>query len=284
MKPTIIYNDKLVKNEDKFTDAFYSRFQLKPHTLELDDKIKKTYQFPTFYGDVTVAIGIFTCSYEKAYAMMPHKDMKPVILKPGKAIVIFSCYEYKNVLGIPPYNEIAMTIPIQVGAKINIPALPMIMSNAFKKFGYYVFSMPVTSLENNIRGHKIWGLPKVVEEIDIVTKDGNCVTTAYDEGKPYFELSVPMTGKPKLFDVRSNLYSRLDNELLQAETCFKGDFLVGKTYDASKGPCLKIFDTKSGNVLKALEIDEKPFQFRYAEHMTACFDLPKSDYKAPFKF
>jgi len=31
--------------------------------------------------------------------------------------------------------------------KLNVPILPMI-TNGFKNFGYYVFSMPVTSLEN----------------------------------------------------------------------------------------------------------------------------------------
>lgn len=284
MKPTFEYNESLLKNDSLFKDSFYSRFKLKPFTLQLDDQIQKTYQFPTFYGDVTVAIGIFTCSYDNAKAMMPHPEMKPVILKPGKAMVIFSCYEYKNVLGIPSYNEIAMTIPVMVAPKMNIPALPMVLSDWFKEFGYYVFSMPVTSLENQIRGHKIWGLPKVVEEIDIHQKNGKCVTVAKDsDGKPYFELTVPMTGKKKAFDVTSNLYSKFDNRLVQAETNFKADFFVGKDYNPAE-PCLKIYDTPAGKVLKNLEIDAKPFQFRYAEHMTACFDLPNVAYKAPFKF
>lgn len=283
MKPTTKYNDQLVKNEDKFEDAFYKRFTLRPFTLQLDDKIAKTYQFPTFYGDVTVAMAIFTCSYAKAQAMMPHPKMKPVMLKPGKAIIAFSCYEYKNVLGIPPYNEIAMTIPVQIDPKVNIPALPMIMSKLFKKFGYYVFSMPVTSLENQLRGTKIWGLPKVVEEIDIKQEDNICTTLAKDStGKPYLELRIPMSGKKKAFDVNSNLYSRLGDRLIQAETNFKADFNVSKTVD---GPSIKIFDdSESGKVLRNLEIDEKAFQFRYAEHMTACFDLPKDDYVQPFKF
>ena len=50
----------------------------------------------------------------------------------------------------------------------------------FKKKGYYVFSMPVTSLENQIRGTTIWGLPKVVEEIDIATDSDRCRTVARD--------------------------------------------------------------------------------------------------------
>jgi hypothetical protein len=30
-----------------------------------------------------------------------------------------------------------------------------------------VFGMPVTSRENQLRGNKLWGLPKVTQQIDI---------------------------------------------------------------------------------------------------------------------
>lgn len=286
MKATRQYDAEMLKNEHLFRDPFYSRFNLRPFDLQLDDDITKTYQFPTFYGDVTTAIGIFTCSSKKAKEMMPHPKMKPVILMPGKALVIFSCYEYKNVMGIPGYNEIAMTIPIMVDPKVNVPILPMVMDGAFKKFGYYVFSMPVTSYENQLRGLGIWGLPKVVEDIDIYDDNKNCVTVAMeDDGSKYFELRVPKCGKPTDFDVTSNLYSVLDNKLLQAETNFKAVFNVNKSsVIASNESWLKLYDTPRGRILKNLEIDEKPFQFRYAEHMTACFDLPNPNYTGPFKF
>jgi hypothetical protein len=229
-----------------------------------------------FYSSTWCMISYIFQSKRRLYGPTP--ALRPVLLTPGKAITIFSCYEYKNVMNVPPYNEIAMTIPVMAGKGINVPALPMLFGNLFKRFGYYVYSMPVTSLENQIRGRKIWGLPKVVEQIDITHSDGKCTTTAYDaDGKPYFEFWAPETGKAKHFDVASNLYSVLDGKLLQAQTCFKADFAVNKKLGVS---CLKVFDdSPSGKVLKDLEIDDKPFQTRYAEHMTACFDLPNPDFK-----
>jgi len=285
MKATREYNKDLVKNEHLFKDPFYSRFKLRPGKLRLDEETTKTYQFPTFYGDVTTAIAIFTCSYKKAKELMPHAKIKPVTLMPGKALVIFSCYEYKNVLGIPGYNEIAMTIPVMVDPKVNIPILPMVMDNVFKKFGYYVFSMPVTSYENQLRGLGFWGLPKVVEDIDIFEENKECVTVARDgNGSKYFELRVPMGGKTTEFDVTSNLYSVLNKDLLQAETNFKASFNVNKANKiASDKEWLKLYDTPRGKILKNLEIDDKPFQFRFAKGMTACFDLPNEKYNAPFK-
>jgi len=248
--------------------------------LELRDGVSKTYNFPTFYGDVTCAIAIFLCDYGRAEAIMPQPSMKPVKMPGGRSVVLISCYEYKNVMNLAPYNEIAMTIPIMVNAGYVPPLLPLIMD--FKKKGYYVFSMPVTSLENQIRGAKIWGLPKIVEEIDISTEGSHCTTIARDEnGEVYFELTVPKTGSIKHFDETGYVYSMLDGQLVKSQTNFKGDFtvdtnpsLLWKKGQRAETPVLKLGTSSRAEDLKALQIEEVAFQFRYAESMNSCFDLP----------
>ncbi len=294
MKPTIEFDGTLLDNDDLFQDPFYKRFSLRhaPKPLQLNEKVSKNYKFPTFYGDVTCAIGIFLCNYEKAQAIMPHPDIKPVKMTRGRSLVAFSCYIYNDVMNVAPYNEIAMTIPIMVKPGWNPGVLPMVMSNAFKKFGYYVFSMPVTSLENRIRGRKIWGLPKDVREIDIFEKDGDCVTVAKEEsGETYFELKVPTSGTPTEFDVSSYLYSRLDDQLLQSQTCFKGKFNVNKYMGQllkkdtePDRPYLTLGNTQSAYILQDLEIEKHPFQFRFAKGMTACFDLQNPNFQSPVTF
>ncbi|HOO57383.1 MAG TPA: acetoacetate decarboxylase family protein [bacterium] len=291
MEVTGTYDSTVLDNADLFNDPFYKRFKLRPRELKLDENISKTYNFPTFYGDVTVMIGIFLCSRSKAKKMMLHPDIEPVVMTPGKSPVVFSCYIYNNVMGVAPYNEIAMTIPILVKPKINVPILPLLNDKAFKEFGYYVFSMPVTSKENMIRGHKLWGLPKVVQEIDIFEKDGDCFCTCKEEsGEQYFEMRVPTTGTPTEFDVSSYLYSRLGDDFLQSETCFKANFNVNKymkqllVKNKPAKPFLKLGDTPSGRLLRDLEIEDQPIQTRFAKHMTACFDLPNEGFKPPIKF
>jgi len=283
----------LLNNARDFDSDFYRRFRLRTaaRPLRLTDTISKDYLFPTFYGDVVCAMGIFLCSYEKAAALMPHPLVKPVRMPRGRAVVAFSCYEYRKVLGVAPYNEIAMTIPVLVDPGVNLPVLPMIL-DVFENFGYHVFSMPVTSLENRTRGHEIWGLPKEVQRIDIEEQQGLVTTRAFEEsGEPYFELSVPTAGKPQLFDVTSNLYSRLGNDFLQSETNFRAVFNVNKYMDLlwkkGKRPdrdWLVLHDTPCGRVLKGLEIEPHPFQFRFAANMSSCFDLPNVGFTSAVSF
>ncbi len=294
MKPTYEIDPELLDNRKAFHGEFFSRFSLRTarEPLELTDGIKKSYLFPTLYGDVSCAIGIFLCSYEKARELMLHPSIKPVRMPRGRALVIFSCYVYRNVLGVPPYNEIAMTIPVLVKPRLDVPVLPMLVP-IFKSFGYFVFSMPVTSLENQLRGRKIWGLPKVVQEIDVTETDTEMVTEAFEEGsgERYFRLRVPKAGKATRFDVASHLYSRLGDALLQSTTCFMGTFNVNKYPEVlwrrgkkASVPSLEIGDTSSGRLLQQLQIEEQPFQFRYAANMASCFDLPNSSYVAPLRF
>lgn len=288
MKPNYKTEPQLLDNQNRFTDPFFQRFQLRKRDqpLLLEDGTEKDYSFPTFYGNVTCAMAIFQCNYQAAKQLLPHPAMEPVKGTRGRAIVAFSCYEYKEVLGIPPYNEIAMTIPVMVHAGYHPPLLPLVM-DAFKKQGFYVFSMPVTSHENTQRGHKIWGLPKVTEEITIETQDGHCTTEAFDEqGNSYFKLKVPTDGKPKHFDETGYLYSVLDDELLKSQTNFKGDFnvqmrlkhLFGKSA-AGSGPWLQLGDSPRADVLKQLQLEQEPFQFRYCPGMNSCFDLAEQRWK-----
>jgi hypothetical protein len=282
MKPNTRIEPGLIDNTDRFTDPFFQRFDPRPapEPLALTDEISKTYRFPTFYGDVTCAMAVFLCNYERALASLPHPSMRPVKMPGGRAVVLITCAEYKNVMNINPYNEIAMTIPIMVDAGWSPPLLPLIMD--FKKMGYYVFSMPVTSLENQIRGTTIWGLPKVVEEIDISTEGDVCTTVARDDnGDVYFELAVPRAGSVKKFDETGYLYSVLDGELLKSRTCLKGDFTVTSRLDLmwKKGqraevPALKLGDSPRTDALRALELEEVAFQYRFCPSMNSCFDLP----------
>lgn len=284
---------EILANEDRFGDTFFKRFQLRYREapLRLSAEVERRYLFPTFYGDVTCAQAIFMCNYDKAQALLPHPSLKAVRMPGNRSLVALACYIYRNVMHVGPYNEIAMTIPVMLDPRVNVPVLPM-LTPWFKNFGYYVFNMPVTSKENCIRGNSLWGLPKVVHDIDITMANGLCETRARDEeGNDYLQLRVPMTGKPQNFDVQAHIYSRLGTQFLQSETYFKANFNINKNMGVllkkNKPATEQYFSLGKGKFadqLRALEMEPLPLQLRFAEHLNACFDLPNADFQAPFSF
>ena len=288
MKATWDIPQEMLDNRTLFNNDFYKRFTLRKalQPLQLNESVTKDYLFPTFYGDVNCAVAVFMCSYEKAAALIAEQlspMIVPVKMTKGRALVAFSCYEYKNVMGVRPYNEIAIAIPVMVDPCCNVPVLPMI-TDSFSRFGYYIAGMPVTSKENTIRGRGIWGLPKVTQDIDIYREDGNRIVKAMDnKGDVYLSLKISMDGIPTEFDVSSFLYSQRGGRLLQNRTDFRATFNVKKNMHLlfrkgakAENPCIELGDTSFAPMLKRLDIEEIPFQTRYAEHMSACFDLPNA--------
>lgn len=283
METNRIISEHLLANEKQFEDDFFKRFYLRnrDQPLQLTDSIAKDYRFPTFYADASCAMAIFHCDYDAAKAMMPDTSMEPVKMTKGRALVIFSCYEYRNVMNVAPYNEIAMTIPVVADGGLNLPVMTMLLGDKLKSFGYYVFHMPVTSLENRIRGRQIWGLPKDVERIEIKQDQQFSTVKASLEGQaPYLELQIPVQGGSQVFDVKSNLYSVLNDERLTSATQFKGNFSVNKNMGSlfKKGSTqnstqIKIGQGPMADKLRALKIEGEAFQFRYSPSINACFDL-----------
>ena len=284
MKITTEFNADLLDNNDKFTDDFFGRFTPVKRKVQLGDVMEKEYSFPTFYGDVTCAQAIFLCSYDAALKLMPHEKVKPIRARKDRAVLAIACYEYKNVMGIPPYNEIALMIAVDVDKAKNPVLMPLIKNNYS---GYYVFSMPVTSYENCLRGNHIWGLPKVTEEIDVDTSGDEAVIVCRDENnKEYFRLRVPKKGKPTAMDETTFLFSKHDGEINKAQTSFVGNFAITKNMGvllnpkkSPDNPYLTLADSPSGKAISDLDISPMPLQLRYAEHMNACFDYYDESYE-----
>ena len=278
MKITSEFDKTLLQNDDRFTNEFFNQFPLTKRKVRLGDVMEKEYNFPTWYGDVTCAQAIFLCSYKAALKMMPHEKIVPIRARKDYAIVGIACYEYKNVLGIPPYNEIALTIAVDVDKPKSSVLLPLITNNYS---GYYVFSMPVTSRENCLRGNHIWGLPKVTHEIDIDTSGAEALVCARDEeGNEYFRLRVPKEGKPTPMNEVTYLFSKLNGEINRAQTAFKADFAITKNMGVLLNPgkkpdkpYLELDGSPYGKAIAGLGIEPMPLQLRYAEHMNACFDF-----------
>lgn len=284
--PVLTLNADLVENGQEFQSDFYRKFKLRhakvPLCIDEKNSISKNYFFPTLYGDVTVSIAMFFCSLEAARKLMPKAEMKPVNMGLGRSLVIISTYHYAKVRGIAPYNEIGMSIPVMVGANQLLPALPLLLPN--KSLGYYVFSMPVTTLENKIRGLKLWGLPKVVQEINLHPEGDEYVTVANDSvGEKYLELRVPTNGNITPTNQGTTLYSVKDEAIHRSTSETFGNFAITKFNRTilTKGITPKqnylwIGSGPSAKILRDLTIEPQPFQTRFGTHISSTFDLPNS--------
>jgi hypothetical protein len=284
MYPTSDIPPGLLDNAAAFGDAFFSGLVLRgaPTPLVVNGR-EKPYLFPTLYADVRCAVAIFHCSRAAAKAYASERlgtEVEPPIMLGGRAIVAVSCYEYRSVSGVRPYNEIAVAIPLRLGSRAGLPVLGAFAQAADS--GYLIAAMPVTSEENRLRGEHFWNLPKRARRIDIEEDEESCAFLSYaaDGSTLDMSLRVPKSGKPKRFDVRSAIFTRKDGKLLRSPTAFAGDFSVRLNAATllsprrSASPCLVLGSGEASEALRAIGAEEVPLQTRYARAMNSLFDLP----------
>ncbi len=270
----------LLDNRQAFDTPFFQQFQLRhaPEPLDLGEGIHKNYLFPTLYTHVVQSTALFSADYAAVAKKLPTDRLKPVSVGLGRTVVAFSSYEYRTVLGIPGYREVAIAVPVVPSQAFAPPLLPLLKSN-WKGLGFYILSMPVTSLENRKRGRQIWGLAKDLERIDLEEEGPNMVTRVYDQGgQQYLRFSVATQGDAQTFQSTTDLYSVLDGEILTSRAQGVGDMQVTQQRTAmwgfGSGARLEIGTGPKADFLRELGIHPVPFETRYAPQVSSMFDLP----------
>lgn len=286
MKATRQVPAELFDNETEFNSSFFKQFDLikRQPALDLGEGIVKDYKFPTFYGDTECVQVGFLCDYDAAQKLMPSPELKPLNMLNGRSLVIIAAYRYNKVLNVVPYNEIAVTIPVLKQPALNLPILPLLKPN-YKNFGFYVLDMPVTSLENQIRGTEIWGLPKTVNDIEINSSDKNISVNANNsQGEDYLQLTLPIPDKTEDLKLQNQLFSFLNNQMLQsenkAEALFKSKKNLAQLLSSNNktslddSPYISLGNCAEANRLRQLKLYGEPLMIRYTDKMEASFSLP----------
>jgi hypothetical protein len=287
MNPSFDIPKNLVDNGGAFSSSYFSSLELRPakDPLIVDGEVKD-YLFPTLYADVRCAQAILHCSYAAAKDVLT-EALGPEALPPrmlgGRAIVAISCYEYRCVRGVRPYNEIAIAIPVRLNGSSGAPVLGAFSGGPDS--GYHIVSMPVTSDENRQRGHHFWNLPKITRRIDFEEGEGRCRFDSYNQdGEIDISLTVPTEGKVKHMSVTSFLATKKDGRVMRNPTAFDGDFAVvldAATLVGAKAgkAALSLGAGEASDVLRRLGAELRPLQTRYAASMNSYFDLPRGAHK-----
>ena len=155
-----------------------------------------TIDLPVEYYDWTFINTAFPAPLDKVKRILPTEKLQPILLLPGITLVQIGAFEYRRIKGVAPYNELAVSIPVQYEPKSNYPCKPIIhyplfYPEKYSRFGMYIHKLPVTTQEALTFGKDIWGFPKTVDEI------------AFQEAATYRQCTMLSNGKEELsFEVK----------------------------------------------------------------------------------
>ncbi len=286
MQPQLNIPRQLLKNSHFFEDDFFkSRPLTCPETdLLLPNGQLRRYQFPTYFNDVTFNAGVFFANYKKICEQLP-VSLKPVSVPGGRAMVIFASYHYGQIHEMPGYNEVIVMVPV-LHKSISIPLIPPLLNN-YPGMGYYILALPMTNLENQLRGQQFWGLPKSLHNVDIDQKEQGSLTRIKSDDTLDFEFSVTNKGIIKNLEKRNFIYAMKDDQLIRFESHFSGAIAGTTNWSAlfrRSGPApvnqgdLIFGGSALGRKLKNLDIAATAFQTRHCANLKSCLYLPREDF------
>jgi hypothetical protein len=216
---------------------------------------------PVFYYDNFSMQAIYTASTKKILKYIPHHDMHPMELVPGRSLVVFTAYEYRK-SDIGKYNEFAISVMIKWGGKA-IPGLTMLNKMISGNLSGYVWHLPVTTEAARYGGVVLYGLPKFIADIDF-KKDDQSVECELSEGKNRilnFRGKILKTFKGKISRIKS--YS-IKDEIPLVTNIHTNQIEFAKSSDKNSAR-IEIGDNHAiCRELKDIDLSKDPFFYQYS--------------------
>ncbi len=141
---------------------------------------KKPFKLPVFYRDNTSITVIYTASTKKIRGLLPDPLMHPAELRPGRALIAFTAFEYRDT-DIDPYNEFSIAPLISYGKK-KIPGLALVPQMMTGNAEAYVWHLPVTTEIARYGGVELYNYPKFLASISF-TRDARAIRCELGEKK-----------------------------------------------------------------------------------------------------
>lgn len=166
-------------------------------------------KLPVFYYDTTSITAIYTASTSMVKKLLPLPQMTPVELLPGRSLVVFTAFEYRQT-DIDPYNEFSMAFPITYN-KPQIPFFTAATQMLRRCFSAYVWQLPVTTEVARIGGVDLYGYPKFLADIEFHKENHRIHCNVAENGNNILSMSGNLLPTTRGKITRFITYSVLDS-------------------------------------------------------------------------
>ena len=232
-----------------------------------------TFELPILYFRDDFFGLYFAADFKKIKALMPSKNLYPITLPNGKAIIVIVAANYIDT-SIGSYGEIPVVIPAVYGKKPwpGTNLLPALMEGGYPGFGTLVQHLPVTSADARDAGRGIWGYTKFIADMEFSITPEYMQCTMKESEKLILSLRVARQG----FNIKDKkpmiTFSVKNNQLIKTVIPQKS---VKRVSLRPKGSFLKLGDHEVAKSISDLGISSKPFMSIYFNERSGI--LPKGE-------
>ncbi len=216
------------------------------------------FDLPIFYYRDDLFLGFFSADIKKVKEALPSKHLHPVILSPGRTVVVIGAFYYIDT-SIGPYGEIPVGIPV-VWKKPAAPFIPALLENYYPGFGIFVTHLPVTEIIARDAGRAVWNYPKFVADMRFKNTPEYISVDMEEEGKYVLGLKVDKRG----ILVKDNrplvTYTEKNGKIIKTVIPVKGIYMTCIRPGSGR---LDLGNHSVSQTIKELGVGKHPFVTRY---------------------
>ena len=146
-----------------------------------------TRRLPYLYYDVLAIAAVYTASANRVRRLLPHADLLPIELVPGRCLVAFAGFEYRKTSGTP-YNEFNISFLVSHRRR-PIPLVTLARALASRVYPSYVWQLPVTTEHARAGGVDLFGYPKFIADIQFFQDTNRVECTLADAGSEILRMT-----------------------------------------------------------------------------------------------
>lgn len=217
-------------------------------------------KLPVFYYDNTSMTAVFTASTRKVRELLPDARMHPLELLPGRCVVSFSAFEYRDT-DIDPYNEFSIAFLISYDRR-PLPTAGLLRGMLNRSFEAYVWKLPVTTEIARWGGVELYGYPKFLADIDFTRTPDSLECSLAENGRQVLTLTGQALKTAPAKRLRYRAYSLKDGLPLCANV-YTNPLEYAQSM-ASGAARLELGDHPIADQLRALDLSAHPVMYQYS--------------------
>lgn len=217
-------------------------------------------KLPVFYYDNTSMTAVFTASTRKVRELLPDPQMHPVEFLPGRCVVTFSAFEYRDT-DIDPYNEFSIAFLMSYGRR-TLPTAGLLRGMVNRCFEAYVWKLPVTTEIARWGGVELYGYPKFLADIDFERTPDLLACTLAEGGQRVLTLTGQALKTAPAKRLRYRAFSLKDGLPLCANVYTNPlEYAQSMSSGAAR---LELGDHAIAEQLRVLDLSEHPIMYQYS--------------------
>lgn len=139
------------------------------------------------YYDNLLLAAAYTASTTRVRKLIPHPDLHPIELVPGRCLVAFAAFEYRKI-DHEPYNEVNISFFVSHRRR-PLPLLTLASVLSSRVFPTYVWQLPVNTEHARAGGVDLFGYPKFLADIEFSKSEEQIECTLSVSGSDILRLA-----------------------------------------------------------------------------------------------